>query len=180
MIAVEEGVGDRATADSVRWHQAGFRLFWRWRSRRRSGRTPKDRELIELTRRIWRANPTWGSRQIQAELAKLGIDVSVATVRKYRPKGERGTPSQTWRAFLSNHIRDLIAVDFFTVPMVTFRVLFVIVALAHERRKVLHFAVTAAPSAAWAGQRAVAPLVKIVPAHVIARPHEYLAALLPG
>ena len=139
----------------VRWHQAGFRLFWRWRSRRRSGRTPKDRELIELIRRMWRANPTWGSPRIQAELAKLGLKVSAATVRKYRPKGERGPPSQTWRAFLRNHTKQLIAVDFFTVPTVTFRVLFGFVVLAHDRRRVIHFAVTEAPSANWAGQQIV-------------------------
>jgi transposase InsO family protein len=139
----------------VRWHQAGFRLYWHWKSRRRTGRTPKDRELIDLIRRMWRVNPTWGRRRIQAELAKLGLQVSAATIRKYRPKGERGPPSQTWRAFLRNHTKQLIAVDFFTVPTVTFRVLFVFVVLAHERRKVLHFAVTKAPSAAWSGQQIV-------------------------
>ena len=99
------------------------------------------------------ANPTWGSPRIRAELAKLGLQASAATVRKYRPKGERGPPSQSWRAFLRNHTKQLIAVDFFTVPTVTFRVLFVFVVLAHERRRVRHFAVTEAPSAAWAGQQ---------------------------
>jgi hypothetical protein len=82
----------------VRWHQAGFRLFWRWKSRRRTGRTTTNRDLIELIRRMWQANPTWGSPRIRAELEKLGLQVSAATVRKYRPKGERG-PS-VWR---SNH-----------------------------------------------------------------------------
>ncbi len=84
----------------VRWHQTGFRLFWRWRSRRRSGRTPKDRELIDLIRRMWQANPTWGSPRIRAELAKLGLHVSVATVRKYRPKRERGRPATHRRRLL--------------------------------------------------------------------------------
>lgn len=81
---------------------------------------------------MWQANPTWGSPRIRAELAKLGLHVSAATVRKYRPKGERRPPSQTWRAFLDHHTKQLIAVDFFTVPTVTFRVLFVFVVLAHE------------------------------------------------
>ena len=99
----------------VRWHQAGFRLFWRWQSRGRTGRSPTDRETIELIRRMWQANPTWGSPRIRAELAKLGLQVSAATVRKYRPKGNRRPPSQTWRAFLRNHASQLIAVDFFTV-----------------------------------------------------------------
>lgn len=139
----------------VRWHQAGFRLFWHWKSRRRTGRSPTDRDLIELIRRMWQANPTWGSPRIRAELAKLGLQVSAATVRKYRPKGDRRPPSQTWRAFLRNHASQLIAVDFFTVPTVTFRVLFVFVVLAHERRRVLHFAVTEAPSASWAAQQVV-------------------------
>ena len=96
-----------------------------------------------------------GSPRIRAELAKLGLQVSAATVRKYRPKGERGPTSQSWRAFLRNHASQLIAVDFFTVPTVTFRVLFVFVVLAHERRRVMHFAVTEAPSASWAGQQIV-------------------------
>ena len=139
----------------VRWHQAGFRLFWRWKSRRRTGRASTDHELVKLIRRMWQANPTWGSPRIRAELAKLGLKVSATTVRKYRPKGERGPPSQSWRAFLRNHTKQLVAVDFFTVPTVTFRVLFVFVVLAHERRKVLHFAVTEAPSASWAGQQIV-------------------------
>ena len=107
----------------VPWHHSGFRLFWRWRSRRRSGRKPKDRALIESIRRMWQANPTWGSPRIRAELANLGLHVSAATVRKYRPKGERRPPSQTWRAFLDHHTKQLIAVDFFTVPTVIFRVL---------------------------------------------------------
>jgi putative transposase len=79
----------------VRWHQAGFRLFWRWKSRGRTGRSPTDRETIELIRRMWQANPTWGRPRIRAELAKLGLQVSAATVRKYRPKGDRRPPSQT-------------------------------------------------------------------------------------
>jgi len=83
---------------------------------------------------MWQDNPTWGSPRIRAELAKLGLQVSAATVRKYRPKGERGPPSQTWRIFLRNHPKQLIAIDFFTLPTVTFRVLFVFVVLAHWRR----------------------------------------------
>jgi putative transposase len=104
---------------------------------------------------MWQANPTWGSLRIRAELAKLGLEVSAATVRKYRPKGERRPPSQTWQAFLRNHTKQLIAVDFFTVSTVSFRVLFIFVGLAHERRRVLHFAVTEVPSATWAGLQVV-------------------------
>ena len=78
----------------VRWHQAGFRLYWRWKSRRRTGRASTDHELIELIRPMWQANPTWGSPRIRAELAKLGLHVSAATVRKYRPKGKTQRKTQ--------------------------------------------------------------------------------------
>jgi putative transposase len=95
------------------------------------------------------SNPTWGSKRIQAELAKLGIEVSDSTIRKYRPRTRRN--DQTWKTFLHNHAKDLIAVDFFVVPTATFRVLYVFLVLAHERRKVLHFNITDSPSAAWTG-----------------------------
>jgi putative transposase len=138
----------------ITWHRLGFRLFWRWKSRARNGRPTVDRKLIELIRRMWSSNPTWGSKRIQAELAKLGIAVSDSTIRKYRPRTRRG--DQTWKTFLRNHAKDLIAVDFFVVPTATFRVLFVFLVLAHARRKVLHFNITDSPSAAWTAQQLTA------------------------
>lgn len=135
----------------IGWHRLGFRLFWRWQSRARGGRPSMDSELITLIRRMWSSNPTWGSKRIQAELAKLGISVSDSTVRKYRSRRQRA--NQTWTTFLHNHAKDLIAVDFFTVPTATFRVLYVFLVLAHERRKVLHFNATYCPSAQWTGQQ---------------------------
>ena len=135
----------------VAWHRLGFRLFWRWRSRARGGRPTADRKLINLIRQMWSSNPTWGSKRIQAELAKLGIAVSDSTIRKYRPRIQRG--DQTWKTFLHNHAQDLIAVDFFVVPTATFRLLYVFLVLAHERRKVLHFNVTDSPSAGWTAQQ---------------------------
>jgi transposase InsO family protein len=137
----------------IGWHRAGFRLFWRWKSRG-SGRSSIDRELIELIRRMWQANPTWGSLRIRDELAKLGLHVSDSTIRKYRPKRPR-PPSQDWTTFLRNHARQIAAIDCFTVPTATFRVLFVFVVLTHERRKVAHFAIAEAPSAFWTGQQLV-------------------------
>lgn len=137
----------------VAWHRAAFRWFWRWKSRPRTGRPRVNRDLIGLIRRMWQANPTWGSRRIQAELAKLGIPVSDSTVRKYRPRTRRA--DQTWKTFLQNHAKELVAIDFFTVPTATFRVLYVFMVLAHERRKVLHFHITEAPSAAWTAQQMV-------------------------
>lgn len=135
----------------IAWHRLGFRLFWRWRFRARGGRPTADRKLIGLIRQMWSTNPTWGSKRIQAELAKLGITASDSTIRKYRARTRRG--DQTWKTFLHTHARDLIAVDFFVVPTATFRVLYVLLVLAHERRKVLHFNITDSPSAAWTAQQ---------------------------
>jgi transposase InsO family protein len=137
----------------LKWHRLGFRLFWRWKSRGKYGRPPTDRQLVGLMRRMWEANPTWGSRRIQAELLKLDIHVLDSTVRKYRPKRRRSPP--TWRTFLQTHLKDLVAIDFFTVPTVSCGVLFVFLVLAHHRRKVLHFNVTDSPSANWTAQQLV-------------------------
>ena len=98
----------------VRWHRQGFRYYWHWKSRRR-GRPRIDSEIRQLIRRMCRANPLWGAPRIHGELLKLGIDVSEATVSKYMIK-RHGPPSQTWRTFLINHAKDIIAMDFFTVP----------------------------------------------------------------
>jgi transposase InsO family protein len=149
----------------IAWHPLGFRLFWRWKSRDCGGRPSTERKLINLIRRMWSSNPTWGSKRIQAELAKLGIEVSDSTVRKYRPRTRRN--DQTWKTFLHNHAKDLIAVDFFVVPTATFRVLYVFLVLAHERRKVLHFNITDSPSAAWTAQQ-------LVEAFPYAQPPRYL------
>ena len=132
----------------VRWHRQGFRYYWRWKSRRR-GRPEIDSEVRTLIRRMCLANPLWGAPRIHGELLKLGIDVSEATVSKYMIKHRR-PPSQAWRTFLENHAKELIALDFFTVPTATFRVLFVV--LSHDRRRILHFNVTAHPTAAWTGR----------------------------
>jgi len=131
----------------VRWHRQGFRYYWRWKSRRRGG--PRiDPEIRHLIRRMCRANPLWGAPRIHGELLKLGIDVSEAAVSKYMIR-RRGPPSQTWRTFLSNHAKDIIALDFFTVPTATFRILFVLIMLSHDRRRILHVNVTEHPTAAW-------------------------------
>ena len=135
----------------VRWHRQGFRYYWHWKSRGR-GRPKIDSEIRELIRRMCLSNPLWGAPRIHGELLKLGIDISEATVSKYMLR-RRGPPSQTWRTFLDNHIKDLVAHDFFTVPTVTFRVLFVFIVLSHDRRKILHFNVTARPTAAWTARQ---------------------------
>jgi transposase InsO family protein len=98
------------------------------------------------------ANPRWGAPRIHGELLKLGIDVCQATVAKYLGR-RRQPPSQTWRTFLRNHIGQIVAADFFVVPTVTYRLLFVLVLLAHDRRRIRHIAVTAHPTAAWTAQQ---------------------------
>jgi transposase InsO family protein len=99
-----------------------------------------------------RSNPLWGAPRIHGELLKLGIDISQASVGKYMIRS-RKPPSPLWRAFLDNHVKDLIAIDFFTVPTVTFRVLFAFLVLTHDRRQILHFNVTEHPTAEWTGRQ---------------------------
>ena len=129
------------------WHRRGFRLFWTWKSRRRLGRPVIPPDVRLLIRRMAEANPLWGAPRIHGELLKLGIDVSQATVARYMARHRR-PPSQTWRTFLANHVDQIVAADFFVVPTVTYRLLFVLVILAHRRRGVVHVAVTAHPTAA--------------------------------
>jgi transposase InsO family protein len=137
----------------IAWHRQGVRWFWRWKSRRRRiGRPTVPAEIRTLIRTMSEGNPLWGAPRIHGELLKLGIDVSQATVAKYirrRPK----PPSQTWRTFLANHIHQLAAADLFVVPTATCRLLFVLVILAHERRRVVHVAVTDHPTAGWTAQQ---------------------------
>ena len=138
----------------IGWHRAVFRISWRWKSRRRLGRPEKDQELIQLIRRMWITNPTWGSPRIRDELAKLALMASTPTIWKYRPK-LRGKPSQGWKTFLQNHAGSIAAIDFFVVPTVTFRLLYVLIIMHHDRRKVVHFNITDSPSAAWTAQQIV-------------------------
>ena len=138
----------------VQWHRLGFRLYWRWKSRAKLGRPNIEPEIRSLIRRMSRENPIWGVPRIQSELALLGHTVSEATVRKYRIR-HRKPPSPTWRTFLDNHLQDIVAIDFFTVPTATFRILFAFVVLRHDRRHVIHFNVTAHPTAAWTAQQMI-------------------------
>jgi putative transposase len=137
------------------WHRQGFQLYWRWKSRRRSvGRPPLELDLRTLIRRMARENPTWGRRRIQAELRFLGYDVAELTVAKYmrRPSPR---PSSTWRTFLEAHIGEIIAIDFFVVPTLTFQLLFGFLILRHHRRELVHVNTTDHPTAAWAAHQLV-------------------------
>jgi transposase InsO family protein len=136
----------------IAWHRQGFRLFWTWKSRRHVGRPPVPADVRALIRTMSEANTLWGVPRIHGELLKLGIDASQATVAKFMVR-HRQPPSQTWRTFLRNHIGQIAAADFFVVPTATCRMLFVLVILAHERRRVVHVAVTDHPTAAWTAQQ---------------------------
>ena len=139
----------------VRWHRKGFRLYWTWKSRwKGQGRPAVPAEVRRLIRRMSQANSRWGAPRVHGELLKLGIEISQAAVSKYMVR-HRKPPSQSWRTFLDNHVRNLVSVDFFTVTTVTFRVLFVFVVLAHDRRRVVHFNVTDSPTAKWTAQQIV-------------------------
>ena len=138
----------------IRWHRAGWRLFWRIRSR--PGRPPIPLELRQLIRRMATENPIWGEERIANELLlKLGLRVSPRTVRKYMPKRPPGRPrgDQRWSTFLRNHARAIVACDFFVAVTATFRLLYVFVAIEHGSRRLVRVAVTAHPSAAWTLQQ---------------------------
>ena len=137
----------------IGWHRKGFRLFWTWKSRRRKpGRPPVWREVRDLIRRMSRENPLWGAPRIHGELLKLGFDVSEAAVSKYLTRHPT-PPSQTWRTFLNNHVRCLTSIDFFVVPTAAFTLLFVFIVPRHEWRRIVHFGITAHPTAAWTAQQ---------------------------
>ena len=139
----------------VRWHGAGFRICWNWLSRcgERSGRPPLPREVRALIRRMASENP-WGAPRIHGELLRLGIEVSERSVSRYLRSLPR-TPraGQTWTTFLRNHRNGIAAVDFFSVPTATFRVLHVLLVIRHGRRDVARCAVTTTPTAAWVAQQ---------------------------
>jgi transposase InsO family protein len=139
----------------LRWQRRRFREYWTKLSGQPAGGRPHvNAEIITLVRKMTAANPLWGAPRIHGELLKLGIDVAERTVSRLLPK-RRSPPSQTWRTFLTNHVRDLVSIDFFTVPTARWRVLFVLVVLAHHRRRVLHFNITEHPTAAWTAQQIV-------------------------
>ena len=138
----------------VGWHRAGFRLYWRWRSRPRGGRPKITGEIRVLIRRLAEENPDWGAPKIHGELQKLGFEVSERTVARYLlGLRHRGDASRRWLAFLQNHREVIVAFDFFTVPTLTFNLLYCFFAIDHRRRRILHFNVTRHPTAEWVVQQ---------------------------
>jgi transposase InsO family protein len=132
----------------IRWHRAGFRLFWRWKSRSRVGRPKVPLEIRQLIRNMSLANPLWGAPRIHGELLKLGIEVGQTSVAKYMARHRR-PPSQGSRTFLRNHAEGIAAMDLFVVPTFSFRLLYGLVILNHGRRQILWLGVTAHPTAEW-------------------------------
>src|SRR5262245_28004493 len=138
----------------IRWHWQGFKLYWRWKSKAPVGRPKIDKEIRGLIKRMSLENPHWGTPRIQSELRLLGFDLAESTVAKYRVRGSK-SPSQTWKTFLANHAKQIASIDFFTVPTLTFRNLYCFIILLHDRRQVIHFNVTAHPTAEWAAQQLI-------------------------
>ncbi|MCX6143928.1 MAG: integrase core domain-containing protein, partial [Ignavibacteriales bacterium] len=141
----------------IRWHRQGFRLYWRWKSRSERGRPKIPQEQINLIKQIANENPLWGAPRIHGELLKLGFDISESTVLQYLPKKPKRTTGQHWKTFLKNHSAEIISIDFLVVPTITFRLLYVLVFLSHDRRKIIHVNVTDYPTSEWASQQSRSP-----------------------
>jgi len=140
----------------VRWHKRAFKLYWRRKSERgKRGRPSTDPEIRSIVLKMAEENPLWGAPTIHGELLKLGINISERTVSKLIRKRTPKPPSQTWRTFIKNHMTEMVAVDFYVVPTIRFRMLYVFIILSHARRRVVHFNVTANPTAAWTAQQIV-------------------------
>jgi transposase InsO family protein len=133
----------------IGWHRHGFRYYRRWKSRSKPGRPPIPQEVIHLIRRMSTENLLWGPPRIRAELALLGHEVAESTVAKYMVKHKGCEPTQSWRTFLASQVKTSAACDFFTVPTLTFQLLYVFVVLSHDRRRILHINVTRHPTAEW-------------------------------
>ncbi len=136
----------------LRWHRAGFKAFWRWKSRKRAGRPKIDRGLRDLIRRMSRENPLWGASRIHGELLMLGFAIAQSTVSRYMVRG-RKPPSQSWKTFLRNNADAIAAIDMCVVPTVTFDRLFAFLVVGHGRRQLLWFDVTRNPTAEWLARK---------------------------
>ena len=136
----------------MRWHRAGFRYYWRWKSRSRGGRPQIETELRVLIRRMSVENPLWGAPRIHGELLKLGIEVAQSSVAKYMVK-RRGPPGQGWRTFLRNHAPDIAAMDLFVVPTIDFKLLYGLVVVRLDRRELVWISVTTHPTAEWVARQ---------------------------
>src|ERR1700738_614106 len=136
----------------VRWHRAGFRCYWRWKSRPQGGRPRIDTELRALIRRMSVENPLWGAPRIHGELLKLGFEIAQPSIAKYMVK-RRGPPSHGWRTFLHNHAPDIAAMDLFVVPTIGFALLYAYIIVRLDRRELVWISVTTHPTAEWVARQ---------------------------
>jgi transposase InsO family protein len=139
----------------ISWQRKRFKRYW-WKLSQPKGlgRPRVHDDIRKLVRAMAAANPIWGAPRVHGELLKLGFEISERTVSRLMPKKD-GKPAQTWRTFLRNHVGQLVSIDFFTVATIQFRVLYVFIVLAHDRRRVIHFNVTEHPTAVWAAQQII-------------------------
>ena len=158
-------------ATLLRWHRAGFRAYWRWKSRPRGGRPGTPADIRRLIREMSIANPLWGAPRIHGELLKLGIDVGQTTVAKYMARRRR-PPSPGWKTFLRNHADGIASMDLFVVPTISFRLLYALLILQHDRRELLWTGVTEHPTAEWIARQLTEAYGWRRSPHYIVRDHD--------
>ena len=137
----------------VKWHRTAFKFYWRWKSRPKGGRPKINWEVINLIKKMAKENLDWGAPRIHGELLKLGFNICESTVQRYTPKKGKRTNGQSWTTFLNNHAKEIISIDFLTVPAINLKLLHVLVILKHHRRKLIYLNVTKNPTAEWCLQQ---------------------------
>jgi|CZKP01.1.fsa_nt_gi putative transposase len=137
----------------IKWHRTAFRIHWRWKSRQKGGRPKVNWEVINLIKQMAKENSEWGAPRIHGELLKLGFNICESTVQRYMPKKGKRNNGQNWKTFLKNHSKEIISIDFLTVPTINFKLMYVLVMIEHNRRKLIYFNVTKNPIAEWCIQQ---------------------------
>jgi putative transposase len=137
----------------IKWHRLGFRHFWKQKSGTEGGRPSMNLEVIILIKKMAAENPLWGAPRIHSEILKLGYKMCESTVQRYMPKKGKRSNGQNWKTFLKNHSKDIISIDFLTVPTINFKLMYVLVIIEHQRRKLIHFNVTRNPTSEWTIQQ---------------------------
>jgi Integrase core domain len=137
----------------IKWHRTAFRFYWRWKSRPKGGRPRVSREVIALIKQMATENPKWGAPRIHGELQKLGFNICESTVLRYMPKKRNRNNGQNWKTFLKNHSKEIMSIDFLTVPTINFKLMYVLVMIQHHRRKLIYFNITKNPTAEWCLQQ---------------------------
>jgi hypothetical protein len=137
----------------IKWHRLGFRHFWKQKSGTEGGRPSMNLEVIILIKKMAAENPLWGAPRIHSEILKLGYKMCESTVQRYMPKKGKRSNGQNWKTFLKNYSKDIISIDFLTVPTINFKLMYVLVIIEHQRRKLIHFNVTRNPTSEWTIQQ---------------------------